>query len=245
MKIGKFLPRPIKQLAHNSIYRFQCIRSSSQKAFSRAVTQTIFKDFSQAGETIAVREITKKRFGGIFVEIGANDGISVSTTYGLLKGGWSGWSIEANPQTYKRLVSNLVRYPKAKTMNLAVAPKRGTVNLYLGKDDPEGFYATLSVEKSEWFEKHRSSVAVEVEGIPLADFMKEQSVPKRFDLLMVDTEGMDLEILRTLDPSTHRPYLIVTEDYAPKNEEKFELLRSFGYGLDRRIGCNTFWIDQN
>ena len=241
MKIGKYLPKPVRQLARSSLSYVQHLNSTYRKA----LVEKRRRDFSQAGETVVVRQITKKRYGGVFVEIGANDGISLSTTYGLLKDGWSGWSIEANPATYHKLVANLNGYPKAKTMNVAVAPTRGKVQLYLGKDDPEGYYATLSVEDTDWFRQHRSQVTVEVDGLTLADLLVEQKVPARFDLLMVDTEGMDLDILRTFNPATHRPYLIVTEDYEPKNQAKFELLASFGYRLDRRLGCNTFWIDQS
>lgn len=240
MKIGKFLPTPVKRLAWTSLHRVRELNTSYRKTF----TESVRRDYSQAGETIAVRKITRRRYGGLFVEIGANDGISLSTTYGLLKDGWQGWSIEANPITYKKLVANLAAYPKAKTLNVAVAPCTGKVQLFLGKDDPEGFYATLSDEDSSWFRDHRSQTAIEVDGLTLADLLIAENVPMRFDLLLVDTEGMDLEILRTFDPQKHRPYLIVTEDYQPKNQAKFELLESFGYQFDRRIGCNTFWIDR-
>lgn len=84
---------------------------------------------------------------------------------------------------------------------------------------------------------------MEIEGVPLADFLENQGVPSGFDLLLIDSEGMDLEILQTLDPRRHRPFLIVTEDYAPKNDAKFDLLRSFGYNYQNRVGCNTFWLD--
>lgn len=239
MRIGNYLPAPVKQLARRSLGRIQHLNAFYQKVFA----ERLRKDFSQAGETVAVRRLTKKRYGGVFVEIGANDGVRLSTTLGLIKSGWSGWSIEANPATYVQLVANLRGYSRVKLMNVAVAPTRGKVPLFLGKNDPEGFYATLSLEDSDWFRQHRSEVVVEVDGIPLDELLSEEKVPKHFDLLMVDTEGMDLEILRTFNPVTHRPYLIVTEDYEPKNEEKFDLLRSFGYRLDCRIGCNTFWAD--
>ncbi|TVL98266.1 MAG: hypothetical protein CV087_21545 [Candidatus Brocadia sp. WS118] len=202
----------------------------------------LFRDYSQAGETIAVRKALKEWPNKVFVEIGANDGVTVSTTLGLLEEGWTGWSIEANPAIHKKLKQNLERFHQAKTFNIAIAPKKGKVKLWLGKNDPLGLYSTLSTEENDWFKKHRGDQYVEVEGMPLSEFLNQENVPNRFGLLLVDTEGMDLEILRTLDPEKHKPKLIVTEDYAPKNDEKFKLLESYGYKFWRRIGCNTFWL---
>jgi len=203
----------------------------------------IRRDYSQSGETIAIRDILGNRgVNGIFVEVGANDGLTVSTTLGLLKDGWSGWSIEANPAVYRRLVGNLRSYPRARPINAAISPVRGRVKLFLGRADPGGLYSTLSTEDSGWFRKHRSESFVEVKGLPLSDFLAEQQVPVHFDLLLIDAEGMDFEILQTLDVARHRPVLIITEDYQPKNHAKFQLLQSLGYVFQRRVGCNTFWL---
>jgi FkbM family methyltransferase len=205
--------------------------------------RTIHRDYSQSKETIAVREILGNRGArGVFVEVGANDGMTISTTLGLLKDGWSGWSIEANPVVYQSLVKNLQRFPKAKPVNVAMSPVRGKVKLFLGKTDPGGFYSTISTDDSQWFREHRGNSFVEVDGWPLSDFLAGHQVPARFDLLLVDTEGMDLEILQTLDVTRHKPALIITEDYEPKNPAKFQLLQSYGYKLNRQVGCNTFWV---
>ncbi len=58
----------------------------------------LYADFSQAGETKAIRKAlgVNRKYSGFFVEIGANDGVTLSTTLGLVKDGWSGLSVEAN-----------------------------------------------------------------------------------------------------------------------------------------------------
>lgn len=201
-------------------------------------------DYSQSGETKIIRELLPKRKSetGFFIEIGANDGISVSNTYGLLKRGWSGLSVEANPLVYKILKQNLKRYPQVKTVCVAVAPQRGPVKLFLGKNDPKGLLSTISTEQSDWFDEHRSDEYLEVPGIPLTELLEEHRVPSNPDLLVVDAEGMDFEILKSLDLNRYRPTLIVTEDYQPKNAAKFQLLTAAGYRLVRQAGCNTFWL---
>lgn len=205
----------------------------------------VLRDYSQAGETVNIRKLLKKNKGekGFFIEIGANDGVTVSSTFGLIKNGWSGLCVEANPAIFKRLESNLRRFPKVKAVCVAVAPERGNVKLYFGNNDPQGLLSTISTESSDWFEEHRSKKYIEVPGVPLTELLEEQEVPLCPDLLIVDTEGMDYEIFLTLDFQKYRPKLIITEDYQPKNTIKFQLLEHAGYSFAKQVGCNTFWLN--
>ena len=204
----------------------------------------VLNDYSQAGETVNIRQLLQKnrKEKGFFVEIGANDGVTVSNTFGLIKNGWSGLSIEANPAVFVQLKNNLKKFTKIKTICAAVALGRGPIKLFYGKNDPQGLLSTISTENSVWFEEHRSKDYIEVPGIPLTELLEEQDVPLCPDLLIIDTEGMDYEILLTLDFHKYTPKLIITEDYQPKNILKFQLLENVGYSFMRRVGCNTFWL---
>jgi FkbM family methyltransferase len=182
---------------------------------------------------------------GYFIEIGANDGITVSSTFGLVKQGWSGLSVEANPNVFIRLESNLKKFTKVKTVCATVALKKGPVKLFLGKNDPEGLLSTICTENSVWFEEHRSEEYIEVSGLPMNELLEKQDAPLYPDLLVLDLEGMDYDILQTLDLNKYQPKLIVTEDYQSKNSKKFKLLELAGYTFARQVGCNTFWLKTN
>src|SRR3989337_2392344 len=62
------------------------------------------------GQIKGVAEIYEGFFGyktdGIFVEVGANDGISFSNTYFLAAIGWKGMYIEPVPELYEKCVEN-------------------------------------------------------------------------------------------------------------------------------------------
>jgi len=218
---------------------FESVRFRIVRAYFR-----LFRDYSQSGETVAIRKILRGTPKPFFVEVGANDGRFVSSTYGLMLDGWSGLCIEPNPVVYERLRKNIARFEKVKSVCCAASPERGPLRLFLGKEDPHGVYSTISSEDSEWYRLHRDEAFVVVEGKPLSEILAENDVPRSFSLLLVDTEGMDLEVLRTLDFEKYRPELIITEDYEPKNEAKSAFLRSCKYQFLTRIGCNTFWIEQ-
>ncbi len=207
----------------------------------------LLNDYSQTGETKIIKELLNKKKGetGFFIEIGANDGITLSNTYGLLKKGWGGISVEANPYVFQKLQSNLSRYKNVRTVCAVVTQERGPVKLYLGKNDPEGLFSTICTDDSTWFEEHRSKTFLNAVGTTLTELFDEYKISSSPDLLIIDAEGMDYEILLSFSFSKYRPILIVTEDYPPKNELKFNLLESVGYRLSRQVGYNTFWLKSN
>ncbi len=65
----------------------------------------------------------------------------------------------------------------------------------------------------------------------------------RPDLLTVDCEGHDLEVLRTADWSSFRPFCVIAEDETDNSESA--LLRHMdeqGYQLKLRMGLSVIWI---
>ena len=232
----------IKRLLPQPVYQFGVRCYTPVKCW---IYQHLFDDYSQNGETIVLRNLAKAFDERTFVEIGANDGVTISTSYGLVLEGWRGWLVEANPATYAHLERHLSRFDSVKTFCFAATLRRERIKLYLGKDDPNGFYSTVATDDSDWFRQHRSDSFVEVDGIPLPDFLKDQDVPKRFGILLIDTEGMDLEVLQSMDFATYRPRLIVTEEYKPKTRQKHDLLSDAGYQLVTTVGANTIWRDES
>jgi len=209
-----------------------------------SIDKHLLPDFSQAGETNAIRKMlgVGRNYDGYFVEIGANDGITLSTTLGLLKDGWAGLSVEPNPLIFRKLEQNWRGFSRARLACVAVAIQPGPVKLWFANNDPEGMMSTISTDDSEWFRKVRSEEYIEVPGLTIANLFESHEVPHSFDLLLIDAEGMDYAILTMLDFERYRPRLIVTENYDPTNAQKFALLENFGYVKEAMIGCNTFWM---
>lgn len=209
-----------------------------------SIDKYLFSDFSQAGETKAIRKIlgVGRPYSGYFVEIGANDGVTLSTTLGLLKDGWSGLSVEPNPVVFSKLEQNWRGYSRVRLACVAVASKPGPVRLWFANNDPGGLMSTISNDDSDWFRAVRSNEYIEVPGLTITNLFESYDVPRFFDMLLIDTEGMDYEILTTLDFQRFSPRLIVTEDYDPTNAQKFALLEDSGYVKKASIGCNTFWM---
>ncbi|MFZ1538476.1 MAG: FkbM family methyltransferase [Chromatiaceae bacterium] len=205
--------------------------------------EKILRDYSQFGETRKIRQLLggSERF---FVEVGANDGKSGDSAYGLVLDGWHGLMIEPSRQTFDWLMRNMAGFGDVECIQCAVANFDGEIELWHGVNDGAGKVSTICKDESGWFQRVRSSHYEMVPVRRLADLLDEYQAPKQFGLLIIDAEGMDLEVLQSLDFQYYQPRLIITEDYDPKNPRKFDLLREENYRFIERVGCNTFWLSQ-
>ena len=203
----------------------------------------LFGDASQYGECLILRGLLAECPEKFVVDVGANDGIRHSNSYYFLQQGWSGILVEPHPVVFKDLVSLYQANPKVRCVNLACGETEGTAPLYFGADGEAAEFSTLSSEDTPYFERTRMEDCVDVQIQTLTRILLDNNCPKSFALLSIDAETFDLEVLKGLDLETFRPKWIVTENYAPKDGEKFKLLENAGYVLRKRSGVNTIWME--
>lgn len=144
-------------------------------------------------------ELFQGQTGGTFVELGANDGLQQSNTLALeTLYGWSGFLIEADPELAAECRSNR---KNSVVVSAAAAPDFGL--LKLNRDDLVSSFVEGWVEKPESF--------VWVVAAPLSSILDSVDCPEDFDLLSLDVEGFELEVLKGLDLTRHRPRYILIE----------------------------------
>ncbi len=180
------------------------------------------------------------------VEVGASDGVTTSLSLPLIAAGWSGILIEPAPRVFARLAARYRDNPRVTCVELACGDHSGPGRLYFGTDGEEGFTATLSTEDSAWFRQSRTDRFAMVEVRPLTRILTDHAAPARFGLLVVDTEGMDFEVLTGLDFAAFRPAVIVTEDYLgdpAKHQAKLGMLAGHGYRNVATVAANSVWLD--
>jgi hypothetical protein len=71
-----------------------------------------------------------RKTDGIFVEVGAFDGITWSNTSCLANRGWSGIYIEPVKSIFNKLVKNYENKPKITCLNLAIDREAGETTIY-------------------------------------------------------------------------------------------------------------------
>lgn len=175
----------------------------------------IYKSYSQHKEDLIIEKIIGRKKNGKYIDIGANDPIRFNNTYKLYENGWSGVNVEPNINKYKHFKAK--RYRDI-NLNIAISKVSKTVEFYSFNPD------TLSTISAEVAAQYRDMgftyLGVHTVGCStLADISHLAGIHGEYDLLTIDTEGSELEILKTNIWSKFRPYVVCVETIKFDNNE--------------------------
>jgi FkbM family methyltransferase len=194
-----------------------------------------------------------------FVEIGSNDGEQHDHLRPfILERDWRGLMVEPVPHVFERLQRNYGAIDRVTLVNAAVGACDGTVPFYYPAPPAEGEHerlpdwydgiGSLSREAVVAHAKHIPDIEArvvreDVECLTYASLCRRHGLA-HVDLLLIDTEGHDWEILRSLDLSGDRPRLIVYEHFhlsADDRRSAREHLAGAGYETLEE-GFDTFCL---
>jgi FkbM family methyltransferase len=201
-------------------------------------------DPSENGETQVLKSILQPNSSRFLVDVGANDGRLYSNSFSLVQEGWGGILIEPLPSPFKILNKRYAHRSDVKCVNQAISLKKGAGAMFIGTDGSLGMTSTLCTDKNDWFDRARTQQQIQVEVSPLTEILDFYQAPTEIGILMIDTEGLDFEVLQSLDFNKYHPEIILTEDYPydlPKLEKKELFLRGLGYGLHHKFKGNSIW----
>ncbi|KPF62121.1 hypothetical protein IP69_21105 [Bosea sp. AAP35] len=171
------------------------------------------------------------RRDGRFAEIGAFDGVLHSNTCFLeADHGWSGVLVEPNPLLFARLAASR----KAACLERAVHREGGQLLSFV----PSQEIGTLAeYAESDGYAEHRRQ-AISENGLITVETVTFDQMDEAdgragagFDYVSLDTEGSELDILRTIDLSRHAIALFTIEHnfVEPRRETMRVLLAEAGY----------------
>lgn len=162
--------------------------------------------YSQNNEEQVILGYFRNKKQGTFLDIGANDGITLSNTRALYEKGWSGVFVEASPKAFERLKRNYefeTCNDRVNLINVAVGKHNGFGVLHeSGELLKQGDVALVSSMKEEevrrWDSLNMpfSDVDVEINDFPT---LLDRCSIKKFDFLSIDIEGMELDVLPQID----------------------------------------------
>lgn len=232
--IKRLIPEPIKGWYRHARYQ------------GPITLRTWFRDDpSQAGEVSVLRRLIGPDWPRALVDVGANDGRTISNTYPFVRDGWRALLLEPQPETFARLRRTHAGRANAVCLDVAASNYSGTAELHFSDDDPGALGPTISTDDhAVMVERRQNTRTITIRVEPLTDLLARNDFPADFSLLSIDAEGVDLEVLQGLDFARYRPRLIVTEEFrvhARREGAKLQLLRDQGYRLYAPVGCNEIW----
>lgn len=171
-----------------------------------------------------VLETLNYKTNGIFVDLGAGNGLNYSSTLLLEnKYNWSGLCVESNPIKYDELIKN-----------------RNSINKNIVVYNYEG-QCVIDVDGNITTESGTTVVCNTFENIFI-----ESGLPNQIDYLSINIGGNELDVIKTINFNTFQIKLIcVHHDYYKENMyykwEIFYYLRDNGF---ERISSDSYCIEE-
>lgn len=190
------------------------------------------KNYSQNQE----QEVILKYFGdfkGTFLDLGSNDGQTLSNTRALSELGWCGVLVEPSPLPFSKLKKLYEDQKKGcfYLYNCAVGNHNGLAILHdsgsLLKTGDTGLVSTLVPEEKKRFEAVLKYDEVEVKVYRWKTLFN-RFTRKQFDFISVDCEGLDLDILKQIDLSEVKLLAIEWNSKDNVRKEILEYTSKFG-----------------
>jgi len=201
--------------------------------------------YSQSGQDAFVLNYFKNKRNGIFIDIGANDGVSLSNTYYLEKElGWSGICFEPIPDIFSKLDKNR----DCIKIMAGVADKVSTEK-FTFVDGPSHM---LSGMTKEYNEQHKQRIKKEIQTlggsikeldvqcVVLNDILEEHKM-YNIDYLSLDTEGNEFKILKNIDFNKFKIKVMTVENnYGDPAQTAY--IQSKGYFLMGRLEADEVFV---
>lgn len=196
--------------------------------------------YSQCGQDKYLYDnFFKDKKNGVFLDIGAHDGITFSNTYFFEKSlGWTGICIEPIPEVFEKLAN----CRSALCVQGCVGDRNETVDFLKVSGYPEmlsGILTNYDPRHLERIEKEIILYGGSYEIIPvqcykLNDLLSQNRI-RHVDYLSLDIEGGELDVLKSIDYDTIFIDIIDVENNYNYPDMK-EFLNSKGYTLITSIG---------
>jgi FkbM family methyltransferase len=209
------------------------------------------KSWSQCGEDLILRylfdllQIPRPSY----IDIGAHHPWYYNNTYLFYRQGASGVNVEPDPSLHAGL-----RRGRSRDINL---------NIGIGQTESELDFYVMSARTLNTFSQSEARKYVAEHGMRIVDTRKikvqtfsrtvDTHMGRTPDLVSLDVEGMDLEVLRSIDFSRYRPHVFCVEtiSYAQgdgsgvKNAEIHALMLENAYKLYADTYINSIYVAES
>ncbi|HEY3527400.1 MAG TPA: FkbM family methyltransferase [Nitrososphaeraceae archaeon] len=187
--------------------------------------------FSQFGEDKWIVDNLRYPLEGIFVDVGASDGIYGNNTYFFEKIGWRGLCIDADPSHHSHLQAN-----RRLVETCAVSSVRGEVEFYQHTTD-----STLS----GIYQNGVDYTPIKVQSRTLEDLLVQHDLDK-IDLLDIDVEGSEIDVWNSFNPELYQPEVVIIE-YSDTRQccnktEIISVITEYPYNLAHTTPANLIFV---
>ncbi len=230
------------------------LKALAKKVLVNTIAPYIRGSYSQSGEDIIISDLFNRL--GIshpsYLDIGANEPVSLSNTFRLYSRGSKGVCIEPNPVLFEKIRNKRSRDV---AINAGVAfDEKTEADFYLFPEKLHGLN-TFSKSEAEFWEhtgndeigQHKVEKVLRIKLIDINKIMEEHFSPWP-NLISLDVEGLDFEIAKKIDFKKFKPEVICVEtlwfekgNKETKNYPFIEFIKDQGYFVYADTYINTIF----
>lgn len=206
--------------------------------------QFIKGSYSQYGEDLVLDKLLGYKKEGFYVDIGAYDPHRFCNTKKFYLRGWHGINIEPNPKLFNKFITERVRDIN---LNIGIGRRKGKAVFYQFFPDT---LSTLSNLESNRYLKQgyilENKFKIDIDS--LSNILGKYTKGINIDFFSIDTEGYDLEVLKSNNWNQFRPKFICIESISLsmennviKNTKLHKFLVRTGYKKVYDNGVNSIY----
>lgn len=177
-------------------------------------------------------------YRGFAVDVGASDGISMSSTYRLERSlGWKVICVEPNTEFKASLMGMRDTYEMC-----ACADKPGEAEFCINTQNPEAFSSLKPTDRMELPERTKVVWSTATVPVTTVDALLEKHKFPQLDALCIDTEGTEMDVLLGTNLTKWKPRIIVSECWDEDGGAVNGYLAAHGYKRVMRSIHNDIYL---
>jgi FkbM family methyltransferase len=206
--------------------------------------------YGQNNEDKIINDYILEKYGpnyiGTVLEIGANDGITLSNSKFFRDLGWQGFLIEAGKKPFDCLIKNVTE--NSKCYNIALGSKNCKMKFYesgkhLGEKD-SGLVSSLIMDETfRWKSYGVTYEEYEVDCLTWNSFLEKYNLTEQsFNIISIDIEGMDYIVLSQIDLEKVNCDILCVEFNSKQKELFVDYCKKFNMNLIHENGENLIFV---
>lgn len=216
------------------------------------INKYIRGSFSQKGEDLILEKIFKRKNKGFYIDVGANDPNIFNNTKKFYLRGWRGINVEPNPILLEKF-----RVDRKRDINL---------NVGIGRKSGFASFFEFEISSISTFSKkdkeNKIKLGYKLKGEFKVKIYRLEDIIRKFhnkkvDFINIDTEGMDLEVLKSNNWKKFKPRVVCVEtgdvwsilsgDLKTSNKKKLidKFMIKNGYKVFYSNNLNTIYVEAN
>jgi len=205
----------------------------------------IKETYSQHGEDKIIDNLLGHK-NGFYIDVGANDPTRFNNTKRFYELGWRGINIEPDLNKFKELKNHRKRDIN---LNIGIGEKNSKLTFYKFVPDTLSTFSNTEAEKYQK-QGYKTSDKVKVQVKKLRDVLKKYCKNKAIDFISIDTEGYEMQVLKSNDWKKIRPIVVYVESIKHDKDrliktKEVELnlyLKEKGYSCVFDSGLNSLYL---